>query len=479
MAEDVSANVTVRVLNKEPLALICTPPTPVYEGSADFALDCSASGAPQGSEYDYVWTPRGSTSNTNKLIAGTDGPTPTFDVPEEVAEDETYRYTLTASAENAEDASANVTVRVLNKEPLALICTPVAPVYEGAEDFALDCTASGVPVGSDYEYVWTGRGSTVVPGKLSSTTIAKPTFDVPEEVDRDERYRYTLTASAENAEDVSANVTVRVLNKEPLALICTPPTPVYEGSADFALDCSASGAPQGSEYDYVWTPRGSTSNTNKLIAGTDGPTPTFDVPEEVSEDETYRYTLTASAENAEDASANVTVRVLNKEPLALICTPVAPVYEGAEDFALDCTASGVPVGSDYEYVWTGRGSTVVPGKLSSTTIAKPTFDVPEEVDRDERYRYTLTASAENAEDVSANVNGAGVEQGAARADMYASHPGVRRFGGLRPGLFGFGRSFRVPSTTTCGRPAAAVQWNPGRLEQYDYCEADVRCAGAV
>ena len=99
----------------------------------------------------------------------------------------------------------------------------------------------------------------------------------------------------------------------------------------------------------------------------------------------------------EDATANVTVRVLNKPPLALICTPPTPVYEGSADFALDCSASGAPQGSEYDYVWTPRGSTVVPGRLSSTTIAKPTFDVPEEVDRDEIYEYTLTASAENAE----------------------------------------------------------------------------------
>ena len=78
---------------------------------------------------------------------------------------------------------------------------------------------------------------------------------------------------------------------------------VYEGSEDFALDCAATGAPAGSEYVYVWTARGSTSNTDLLVSGTDGPTPTFDVPEEVDEDETYEYTLTVSAENAIDAEA--------------------------------------------------------------------------------------------------------------------------------------------------------------------------------
>ena len=53
---------------------------------------------------------------------------------------------------------------------------------------------------------------------------------------------------------------------------------------------------------------------------------------------------------------------------------------------LDCSATGAPSGSTYDYVWTARGSTVVPGKLSSTTIAKPTFEVPPSVDSDETYR---------------------------------------------------------------------------------------------
>ena len=462
--EDASANVTVRVLNKEPLALVCTPVAPVYEGAEDFDLDCSASGAPSGSTYDYVWTTRGATPNTDKLSSTTVAK-PTFDVPRNVNADTDYEYTLTASAENAEDASANVTVRVLNKAPLALVCTPPAPVYEGSADFALDCSASGTPEGSTYDYVWTARGATPNTDKLSSTTVAKPMFDVPEEVDDDETYEYLLTVSAENAIDATANVTVRVLNKEPLALVCTPPAPVYEGSEDFALNCSASGVPSGSTYDYVWTARGATPNTDKLSSTTVAK-PTFDVPEEVAEDETYRYTLTASAENAEGASANVTVRVLNKAPLALICTPPTPVYEGSADFALNCSASGVPSGSTYDYVWTARGATPNTDKLSSTTIEKPTFDVPEEVAEDETYRYTLTASAENAEDASANVTVRVLNKEPLALVCTPPTPVIRRFGGLRPGLFGFGRAFGFHLRLRVDGQRRDAEY--GQVEQYDH-----------
>ena len=402
-AESGSAEVTVTVLNTGALRVVCADPGSVYEGSEDFVLDCLASGAPVGTGYEYVWTGRGATSNTDLLIAGTDGPTPTFDVPDEVDETTTYEYLLTVSAENAESGSAEVTVTVLNHGALSVVCADPPSVYEGSEDIMLDCTVSGAPSGSDYVYEWTARGGGDT-SKLSSTTVRNPTFDVPEEVDADETYEYTLTVSAENAEDATANVTVRVLDKKPLTLICTPPpSPLYEGSEDFALDCSASGAPSGSDYVYEWTARGATSNTDELSSTTIAK-PTFDVPEEVDGDETYEYTLTVSADNAESATEDVTVTVLNKKALDVACATPSPVYEGSEDFALDCAATGAPAGSDYTYVWTGRGTTSNTDLLvSGTDGPTPTFDVPEEVDEDETYEYLLTVSAENAIDAAAEV----------------------------------------------------------------------------
>ena len=402
-AESASAEVTVTVLNRGALAVICADPGSVYEGSADIAFDCSASGAPAGSAYEYAWTAIGSTTNTD-LLSGADIASPTFYVPDEVAEDETYEYTLTVSAENADPASADVTVTVLNRGALSVVCVDPPSVYEGSEDFALDCSASGVPAGSDYAYEWTARGSTANTARLSATEIASPTFYVPEQVDEDETYEYTLTVSAANADPASADVTVTVLNKKALYVACATPSPVHEGSADFALDCAASGAPGGSEYEYAWMARGSTTNTDLLVAGADGPTPTFDVPEEVDEDETYEYLLTVSAANADPASADVTVTVLNKKALYVACATPSPVHEGSADFALDCAASGAPGGSEYEYAWMARGSTTNTDLLvAGADGPTPTFDVPEEVDEDETYEYLLTVSAENAESATAEV----------------------------------------------------------------------------
>ena len=399
--EDATVEVTATVLNRGALAVVCTDPGSVYEGEDDFALDCAASGAPAGSVYTYAWTARGDTPDT-ALLNATDISSPVFSVPDEVDEDETHQYLLTVSADNAEDATAEVTVTVLNKEALIAVCADPGSVYEGAEDVAFDCTASGAPAGSVYTYAWTARGDTPDTALLSNVDIASPTFYVPDEVDGTTAYEYLLTVSADNTEDATVEVTATVLNRGALAVVCTDPGSVYEGEDDFALDCAASGAPAGSVYTYAWTARGDTPDT-ALLNATDISSPVFSVPDEVDEDETHQYLLTVSADNAEDATAEVTVTVLNKEALIAVCADPGSVYEGAEDVAFDCTASGAPAGSVYTYAWTARGDTPDTALLNATDISSPVFSVPDEVDEDETHQYLLTVSADNAEDATAEV----------------------------------------------------------------------------
>ena len=396
------AEVRVTVLNKGALALACADPAPVYEGSPDITLNCTASGGPDGSVHDYTWTAQGSTPGT--LLSATDMSAPTFFVPEEVPQTTQYEYLVTASAANAEAATAEVTVTVLNKGALALVCVNPDPVYEGAPDVALDCSASGAPGAPAYEYLWTAQGST--PGTLlSATDMSAPTFFVPEEVPHTTRYEYLVTASAADAEDATALVTVTVLDSGVLTLACANPAPVYEGSPDVALNCTTVGGPDGSVYEYVWSalPNASSAADTGLLSRADIASPTFAVPAEVDADETYAYLVTVSAENAEAATAEVTVTVLNKGTLALACVNPAPVYEGSPDVALDCSATGAPAGSGYEYLWTARGAAPDTDLLSRADIASPMFYVPIEVDADGRYEYLVTVSAENADPATAEV----------------------------------------------------------------------------
>ena len=422
-----TAEVTVTVLNKPDIALACTGPAPVYEGSPDFDLNCEASGAPAGSSYTYAWTARDDTQDTS-LLSAADIASPTFYVPDEVAATTIYRYLLTARAENAEDGSAEVTVTVLNEGALAVVCEDPAPVYEGSPDFDLNCEASGAPAGSSYTYAWTARDDTQNTSLLSAADIASPTFYVPDEVAATTIYRYLLTARAENAEDGSAEVAVTVLNKNVLAIVCMPVDPVYEGSEDFDLDCKASGAPPGSEYTYAWTARGDTQGTS-LLSATDIASPTFYVPDEVAVTTYYSYLVTVAAENAKSSSADVTVAVLNRGELAVVCRDPGSVYEGSANIAFDCKASGAPAGSTYDYAWTARGGTQNTSLLSATDIASPTFYVPKDIDgREDTYRetyeYRLTASAENIDDVSADIVVVVLEKPDLRCFRYATPTSV-------------------------------------------------------
>ena len=213
------------------------------------------------------------------------------------------------------------------------------------------------------------------------------------------------------------------------------------------LDCVASGALAGSTYDYVWAARGDTPDTALLIAGIDGPAPTFAVPEEVAADTDYEYTLTASAENADDATENVTVTVLNRKALDVACVTPSPVYEGSADIALDCVASGALAGSTYDYVWAARGDTPDTALLiAGIDGPAPTFAVPEEVAADETYEYTAYGFEQRMRSLlrPENVTVTVLNKESACARCVRSHisRGIRGFGGLHFGLRGFGRSGR-------------------------------------
>ena len=275
------------VLDYGALSVVCVDPPLVFAGSENFDLGCSASGALEGSGYTYVWTARGSTPNTDLLIAGTDGPTPTFAVPEEVDEITTYEYLLTVSSDKVDDGSAGVTVTVLKEGELHVVCADPASVYEGSADFELDCSALGAPEGSVYEYAWTARGGTANTDLLSDVHSLTPTFLVPDDLPETTTYEYLLTVSAENAEPGSTEVAVTVLNKPGLAVVCMDPGSVYEGSEDFDLHCTASGAPEGTEYTYAWTASGDTQDTS-LLSAPDIPSPTFYVPEDLDADDDVR-----------------------------------------------------------------------------------------------------------------------------------------------------------------------------------------------
>ena len=145
------------------------------------------------------------------MTSGTDGPTPTFAVPDEVDENgETYEYLLTASAANAEDASAEVTVTVLDGLPLALDDAIAGRVYiftvgETITDILLPEATGGL---LPYTHILTP----LLPLGLSLTVAGDPTWTIsgtPLEVSP--RTEYTWEIVDANSESVSLAFSIQVV----------------------------------------------------------------------------------------------------------------------------------------------------------------------------------------------------------------------------------------------------------------------------
>ena len=198
-----TAEVTVKVLNLGSIALVCASPPLVYEGSEDYRVGLLGRQGLQAMTRSIRTCGRlGGVRRIRRCSALWTFPPRCSTYRRKWTRTRTYEYLLTASADNAEDAAAEVTVTVLNKEALAVVCADPGSVYEGSEDITFDCSASGDP-GDDpqYTYAWTARGDTPDTALLSAVDVSSPMFYVPEEVDEDETYEYLLTASADNAED--------------------------------------------------------------------------------------------------------------------------------------------------------------------------------------------------------------------------------------------------------------------------------------
>ena len=355
----------------------------VVETEPDFVLDCEATGGPSGVDPVYAWS--AVSPQSLALLSDPNIRNPTFTVID-VGRYWQTQYTLRVEASDGTitvTAEFIVIVAVVDRGRVFYSYVDKITIDEGAPDFTMDIVAVGDTTGLDRTYSWSGSEEAL--NLLSATDILTPEFYVPEDVNGKQSYVYTVDVYTGDADTERFNITVEVRDTYVAAPSVTCNNSyVFEGSDDIMLDCSVTDEPSGATYS--WEARGGTTDTDLLISGTDGPTPTFAVPDDVEGDETYEYLLTVSVANAEDGTAEVTVTVLNRSALALVCTSSYEVYEGSEDFAFDCTASGAPAGVEYTYMWEAwDGTTDTDLLISGTDGPTPTFAVPDEVEDDETY----------------------------------------------------------------------------------------------
>ncbi len=389
-----SDDFTITVLDRPILALACDGEThTAFEDDADFAIGCEATGVESGITYEW----QGPTA----LLSNPSIATPIFQIAP-IFEDETYEFTLTASAENAISAEAGITVNIIANAVLTASCEQYDyQRFEGGENVDFDCSAAGAPEGAVISWEWETAGSTPNLNDLLGVATATPTFVVPASVDRTTVFAYVGTASALHSEDAAVEISVTVLNQGSLIANCEYHNRVNEGSGQVEIMCSASGAPDpGATYGWEWTAVGGTPLES--LTGRMSGSPVFAVPDDVLDDTRFEYSATVSADNSDDGQARVVITVLDAKALALPCDGrVYEAYEGDPDLNVGCEATGLREGAGAKYQWTGSQEAV--GLLDDDDLGITTFRVPADVAADQRHEYTLTVSAESSVPSTANL----------------------------------------------------------------------------
>ena len=363
----------------------------VYEGSLDIQMQCSVNDEPNNPSYEW--------EGDIQQLTATNVLNPFFIVPVNIDEpnggNKEYNYTITLSAGDIQPITEDVKVTVLERGNINVMCNSPINVQEGSEDFNMPCIAAGGVGSLIYDWNPTDR--------LDDPTALAPLFDVPDMVDQNETHRYMLVASAENSNPDSAEVIINVLRNPDVNVVCTAdPTTAYEGDPAIPILCEASNAlgAYNENIQVQATPSDGEALLEKLSFDPSGEfSYRFNTPDSVNADMVYEYQFIVSAEDSYDGTSNVIeITVLDKKPLDLVCDiDEYTVYEGDEDIQNlgECV---VPNGSQVDYVWSPDTN------LSDPYVVGPTFYVPENVEADTTYEYSLSVNAINFIGSLANVS---------------------------------------------------------------------------
>ncbi|MEL6606192.1 MAG: PKD domain-containing protein [Cyanobacteria bacterium J06614_10] len=281
------------------------------------------------------------------------------DIPNPFARpDTTTIYTLVVTSANGcssdvttLDTTSTVTVRV-NELPIAEAGADTAICLN--EMVQLQGSSSGG--GPAYTYAWTPATPGTIDDASSPSPNVTPNFTTT----------FFLVVSSNGCDSYADSVEVIVDTKPTLS----PGTDVSVCQGDSVqLDGSASGDPNGSNYNYQWTPASdlSADDVAKPMA---------------APKQTTTYTVVATSEHGCGSDARQVLVTVESTPVVFLLSTDTVICEGTEITLAADHGFKTPPSNPVSYSWTPEASITTSPFVSSVTVAPSTTTL-----------YTVTASA--------------------------------------------------------------------------------------
>ncbi|MFT3838765.1 MAG: myxosortase-dependent M36 family metallopeptidase [Myxococcaceae bacterium] len=353
----------------------------------------SGSGSdPDGDAVTYGWI---QTAGPAVTLNNATTATPSFVAPDVTVGGATLSFQLTVTAGTLNAISTtNVEVQNVNQAPT--VNAGAAKAVDERTVVQLHGSALD-PDGDAVTYTWTQVSPATPVVTLSDATDPSATFTAPE-VNADTDFTFELSATDGIAPAVTAQVvvTVKNVNRAPVAVAVAPPT--ANEHTTVTLDGAGSSDPDGDTLTYAWAVTGTGPTGSQLNNATQAAA-TFDTGD-VSADTPVTLTLTVS-DGTLSSTATVVVNVLDKNnaPVAVATGPASANSRSV--VTLDGSGSTDADGNPLTYLWSQVAGPGV--QLSDASAIAPTFTAPQ-VTTDTTVGFVLTVSDGSLSNTSAPVS---------------------------------------------------------------------------